>query len=126
VSRAIAEHMRRIVLDPTDEASWSLFLLSVYLLLWPRRRGGLAGIRELRDRVRRFEAGEWGELAAERISSQRRIKLPEDPVSRDSQREFLRGLRRQPERGTMRRGAGRKLGLWQGLGSYREQSGHWQ
>jgi hypothetical protein len=26
----------------------------------------LAGIRELRDRVRRFEAGKWGELAAER------------------------------------------------------------
>jgi hypothetical protein len=45
VSRAIAQHMRRIVLDPTDEASWSLFLLSVHLLLWPRRRGGLAGIR---------------------------------------------------------------------------------
>jgi AcrR family transcriptional regulator len=56
VSRAISEHMRRIVLDPTDEASWSLFLLSVHLLLWPRRRGGLAGIQELRDRVRRFEA----------------------------------------------------------------------
>jgi hypothetical protein len=67
VSRAIAEHMRRIVSDPTDEASWSLFLLTVHLLLWPRRRGGLAGIRELRDRVRRFEAGEWGELAAERL-----------------------------------------------------------
>jgi hypothetical protein len=58
VSRAIAEHMTMIVSDPTDEASWSLFLLSVHLLLWPRTERGLEGIQELRDRVRRFEAGE--------------------------------------------------------------------
>ena len=66
LGRALATHMRRIVADPTDEASWTCFLVGVHMLLFPCRRGGSAGIRELRQRIRRFEEGQWSELMAER------------------------------------------------------------
>ena len=47
---------------PHRVRAWKLFSLLSRMLLYPLQRGGRAGNKELKTRVRLFDEGQWGEL----------------------------------------------------------------
>ncbi len=55
--------------DMARARAWTLLLLLPQLLLYPLGRGGEAGTRALRRRISRFDAGQWGDLFADRRQS---------------------------------------------------------
>ncbi len=65
VARAFSLPLHRIQADPQDEGGWALLLLFPLMVLGRLQRGGDAGHRDLRERCRRFESGEWQSLLAE-------------------------------------------------------------
>ena len=65
VARAFALPLQRIQTDPADEGGWALLLMFPLLVLGRLQRGGDAGHRDLRERCRRFESGEWQALLSE-------------------------------------------------------------
>jgi hypothetical protein len=59
LARALLLPLKRIVADHTDEGAWAILFLFPILVLGALVRGGSAGLRNLKDRCRRFESGDW-------------------------------------------------------------------
>jgi hypothetical protein len=54
--------LKRIVADHTDEGAWAILFLFPIPVLGALVRGGSAGLRNLKDRCRRFKSGDWESL----------------------------------------------------------------
>ncbi|GAQ92057.1 hypothetical protein KFL_009140010, partial [Klebsormidium nitens] len=59
LARALLLPLKKIVADHTDEGAWAILLLFPTLVLGALVRGGKAGLRNLKERCRRFESGDW-------------------------------------------------------------------
>src|SRR3569833_2280192 len=59
LARALLLPLKRIVADHTDEGAWALFLLFPILVLGRLVRRKSTSLRNLKERCRRFESGDW-------------------------------------------------------------------
>ena len=85
VTRVFLLPLRRIVADPTDEGAWALFLLIPLLVLGALDRGGGAGLRNLKERCRRFESGDWAGLLSEHREAEDRLAETQEADGHDAE-----------------------------------------
>lgn len=84
LARALLLPLKRIVADHTDEGAWALFLLFPILVLGRLVRGGSAGLRNLKERCRRFESGDWEGLLDDHHEAEDRLAEQFEEAERGS------------------------------------------
>ncbi len=95
VSRAFSLPLQQIQTHPQDEGGWALLLLFPLMVLGRLQRGGDAGHRDLRERCRRFESGDWQALLAEfRTASEAAAAQAEHQRAVDEESDEARRLQR--------------------------------
>ena len=70
---------------PHRVRAWKLFCLLSRLLLFPLQRGGRAGNKELKERVRLFDEGHWGELL---LASRNSTPIRRRPATQSQEQEL--------------------------------------
>ena len=107
--------LKRIVADYTDEGAWAILLLFPILVLGALVWGGRAGLRNLKDRCRRFESGDWEgllddyheteDLLAERFEERAAQLAADEPTDEELQARRIRRSLRLGRAGELSRAA---------------------
>ena len=79
---------------PHRERAWKLFCMLSRLLLFPLQRGGRAGNKELKERVRLFDDGQWGELLTASRNSTPTRRRPQTQNEQEELEKVIASARR--------------------------------